>query len=100
MAAALSNPPNITGDAMKRRSFLAMLGLAPAVGAVGAQPAAASPNALLADTAASRSGLATVDASGIDPRVAEAIVKAVRDYDRYLLPSRVAQLSRDPHARG
>lgn len=93
MAAALSNPPNITGDDMKRRSFLAMLGLSPAVAAVSSQTATASPYALVPD-AVGQSALAKMDASGIDPRVSETIVKAVRDCDRYLLPSRIAHLNR------
>lgn len=84
---------------MKRRSFLAMLGLSPAIAVVSSQTATASPDALLADTVG-QPALAKVDASGIDPCVSEAIVKAVRDYDRYLLPSRIAHLNRDRDARG
>lgn len=84
---------------MKRRSFLARFGLSPAVAAVSSQTATASPYALLADTVG-QPALAKVEASGIDPRVSEAIVKAVRDYDRYLLPSRIAHLNRDREVRG
>lgn len=89
---------------MKRRSFLAMLGLAPAVGAVGAQ-VASTPNELLGDTVA-RSNLATIDVSGADARVADEIVRAVKGHIEWLDQSQRQRLARfeaaisDPHARG